>query len=213
MALPAGVAFALGEALGCAPRHALAPQIAALDQEGRKALARVGVRLGALSVFMPAMLKPARSRCAGLLWWACNGAGTRPPVPGSAVSMDRDPAVPDGCYAALGLILAGQPGDPSGYRGAHCRPPAPGRPRRAVRRRPRIAQAGLVQAGQVRGRARRSRLLDGRHRHRWPATIRADRTGPPQGRQEEGGDEGRGANPDSPFAKLSVLATGAARPS
>ena len=102
-----GVAFALGEALGCAPRRALAPQITALDREGRRALAQAGVRLGALSVFVPAMLKPARSRCAGLLWWACNGAEARPPTVGSAVSVDRDPAVPDACYAALGLIPLG----------------------------------------------------------------------------------------------------------
>ena len=99
-----GVAFALTEALGSLPRRALAPQIAALDNAGRHALAQAGVRLGALSVFMPAMLKPARSRCAGLLWWAWSGAGTPPPMLSSAVSMDRDPAVPDACYAALGLV-------------------------------------------------------------------------------------------------------------
>ena len=56
---------------------------------------------------MPAMLKPARSRCAGLLWWAWSGAGTLPPMAGSAVSMDRDSAVPDACYAALGLVPLG----------------------------------------------------------------------------------------------------------
>ena len=102
-----GVAFALSEALGCVPRRALAPQIAALDGAGRRALAQAGVRLGALTVFMPAMLKPARSRCTGLLWWAWSGAGTPPPMLGSAVTLDRDPAVPDPCYAALGLVCLG----------------------------------------------------------------------------------------------------------
>ncbi|MDD9991246.1 MAG: helicase-related protein, partial [Rhodospirillales bacterium] len=102
-----GVAFALSEALGCVPRRSLAPQIAALDDAGRRALAEAGVRLGALSAFMPAMLKPARSRCAGLLWWAWSGSGAPPPMLGSAVSMDRDLAVPDACYAALGLVPLG----------------------------------------------------------------------------------------------------------
>ena len=48
-----GIAFALSEALGCVPRRSLSPQIAALDDAGRRALAEAGVRLGALSVFMP----------------------------------------------------------------------------------------------------------------------------------------------------------------
>ena len=124
-----GVAFALSEALGCVPRRSLSPQIAALDETGRRALAEAGVRLGALSVFMPAMLKPARSRCAGLLWWAWSGAGARRrPCSGSAVSMDRDSAVPDACYAALGLVPLGLPGGSCRHRGAPRRAAAQGGP-------------------------------------------------------------------------------------
>ena len=207
-----GVAFALGEALGCAPRRALAPQIAALDGEGRRALAQAGVRLGALSVFMPAMLKPARSRCAGLLWWACNGAGIRPPVLGSAVSLERDPAVPDACYAALGLIPLG-----SQVVRADIAERIAVRLRKAARKEPFAIDSGILKLAACK-RARFEDILgalgyaavgigtDGQQRYA--------RSGPSRRRTgKKKRQEGRGVNPDSPFAKLSVLATGSARPS
>ena len=207
-----GVAFALGEALGCAPRRALAPQIAALEHEGRRALAEAGVRLGALSVFMPAMLKPARARCAGLLWWAGNGAETRPPMVGSAVSLDRDPAVPDGCYAALGLIPLG-----SQVVRADIAERIAARLRKAARKEPFAVDPGLLKLASCK-RAKFEDVLgalgysmagigpDGSQRYARNGPSRR-RTGKKK-RQEE-----RAANPDSPFAKLSVLATGSARPS
>ena len=207
-----GVAFALGETLGCAPRRALAPQIAALDQEGRRALAEAGVRLGALSVFMPAMLKPARSRCAGLLWWAGNGAEARPPTVGSAVSLDRDPAVPDACYAALGLIPLG-----SQVVRADIAERVAARLRKAARKEPFAVDPGLLKLvsckrakfGDILGALGYSMVgigSDGSQRYARNGPSRR-RTGKKK-RQEE-----RAANPDSPFAKLSVLATGSARPS
>ncbi|MDE0051104.1 MAG: helicase-related protein [Rhodospirillales bacterium] len=207
-----GVAFALGEALGCLPRRVLAPQLAALDQEGRRALAEAGVRLGALSVFMPAMLKPARSRCAGLLWWACNGAGTRPPVPGSAVSMERDPAMPDACYAALGLVPLG-----SQVVRADIAERLAARLRKAARNEPFAVDPGLLKLAACK-RARFDDVLgalgysmvgigtDGRQRFARTGPSRC-RSNKPRRREE------RGVDPDSPFAKLSVLATGTARPS
>ncbi len=207
-----GVAFALGEALGCAPRQALAPQIAALDQEGRRALAQAGVRLGALSVFMPAMLKPARSRCAGLLWWARNGAKARPPTVGSAVSVDRDPAVPDACYAALGLIPLG-----SQMVRADIAERIAARLRKVARNEPFAVDPGLLKLASCK-RAKFEDILgalgysmvgigtDGQQRYA--------RNGPSRRRTgKKKRQEGRGVNPDSPFAKLSVLAAGAARPS
>ena len=207
-----GVAFALGEELGCAPRRALAPQIAALDQEGRRALAQAGVRLGALSVFVPAMLKPARSRCAGLLWWACNGTEARPPTVGSAVSVDRDPAVPDACYAALGLIPLG-----SQVVRADIAERIAARLRKAARNEPFAVDPGLLKLAACK-RAKFEDILgalgysmagigtDGQQRYA--------RNGPSRRRTgKKKRQEGRGADPDSPFAKLSVLATGSARPS
>ena len=207
-----GVAFALTEALGCVPRRKLAPQIAALDKAGRQALAETGVRLGALSVFMPAMLKPARSRCAGLLWWAWSGAGTPPPLSGSAVSMDRDPAVPDECYAALGLVALG-----SQAIRADIAERLAGRLRKAARREPFAVDPGLLKLAAC----KRAKFDDVLHalgyatvgigtdgRQRFARKSASPRRPAVTKRRRE-----RGVDPDSPFAKLGALATGAARPS
>ena len=207
-----GVAFALSEALGCVPRRSLSPQIAALEGEGRRALAQAGVRLGALSVFVPAMLKPARSRCASLLWWAWSGAGTLPPMSGSAVSMDRDPAVPDACYAALGLV-------PLGCQAirADIVERLAARLRKAAREEPFAVDPGMLKLAACK-RAKFDDILvalgyamvglgtDGLPRYGRSGTR-------PRRPAEKTRRRGRGVDPDSPFAKLSELATGGVRPS
>ncbi len=207
-----GIAFALSEALGCVPRRSLSPQISALDDAGRRALAEAGVRLGALTAFMPAMLKPARARCAGLLWWAWSSAGTPPPTPGSAVSMDRDPAVPEACYAALGLVPLG-----SQVVRADIAERLAGRLRKAARKEPFAVDTGMLKLAACK-RAKFDDILAGLGY----ATVglgtdglpRYGRSGTRPGRPpEKTRRRGRGVDPDSPFAKLRVLATGAARSS
>ena len=207
-----GIAFALSEALGCVPRRSLSPQIAALDEAGRRALGEAGVRLGALAVFMPAMLKPARSRCAGLLWWAWSGAGTPPPMVGSAVSMDRDPAVPDACYAALGLVPLG-----SQMVRADIAERLAARLRKAARRKSFAVDPGLLKLAACK-RAKFDDILaalgytvvglgtDGLPRYGRSSTR-------PSKAAEKTRRRGRRVDPDSPFAKLRELASGAARPS
>ena len=207
-----GIAFALTEALGCLPRRTLAPQIAALDDAGRQALTQAGVRLGALTVFMPAMLKPARSRCAGLLWWAWSGAGTPPPMLGSAVSMDRDTAVPDACYAALGLVpLATQ------VVRADIAERLAARLRKVARREPFAIDPGMLKLAACKrdkfddilgalGYASVGIGTDGQQRF-------ARSSPSPRRPAERKRRRGRAVDPDSPFAKLSELATGAPRSS
>ena len=207
-----GVAFALGEALGCVPRRALAPQIAALDVEGRATLAQAGVRLGALSVFMPAMLKPARSRCAGLLWWAWSGTGVLPPLPGSAVSMDRDQAVPDACYRALGLVPLG-----SQVIRADMAERLAARLRKATRHEPFAVDPGLLKLAACK-RAKFDDVLaalgytmvgigtDSLQRYARSNTR-------PRRQTEKRRRKETRVDPDSPFAKLRELAGDVARPS
>ena len=207
-----GIAYALTEALGCLPRRALTPQIAALDGDGRRGLAAAGVRLGALSVFVPAMLKPARMRWAGLLWWAWSGAPSLPPVPGSAVSMARDGAVPDACYAALGLVPLG-----AQVLRADIAERLAARLHRAARREPFAVDRGLLKLASCK-RTRFDDMLgalgyapvgigtDGLARYARSAAG-------PRRAAGAGRREGRGMDPDSPFAKLRVLAAGSARPS
>jgi ATP-dependent RNA helicase SUPV3L1/SUV3 len=53
------LAGTLVQAGGLLPRRAAAAQVAALDGDGRKALRRLGVIIGTLDLFVPALLKPA----------------------------------------------------------------------------------------------------------------------------------------------------------
>ena len=56
------LANALLEAGGLLPRRAAAPLIEALDQPARQRLRRIGVTIGTLDIFAPALLKPAAAR-------------------------------------------------------------------------------------------------------------------------------------------------------
>lgn len=56
------VAGALLEAGGLLPRRAIGRQVEALDQPARKRLARIGVTIGTLDLFAPALLKPAAAQ-------------------------------------------------------------------------------------------------------------------------------------------------------
>jgi ATP-dependent RNA helicase SUPV3L1/SUV3 len=100
-----GLVFQLGEALGSLPAHVVAAQRAALDAADRKALARLGVRLGTESVYLEAVLKPRAAALRALLWAVWNDAST-PTVPG-AVAQPRDPAVSELAYAAMGYRVLG----------------------------------------------------------------------------------------------------------
>ncbi|RFC67732.1 MULTISPECIES: helicase-related protein [Mesorhizobium] len=63
-----GIAFRLVENLGVISRRDIADEMKALDQEGRAALRRLGVRFGAYHIFVPSLLKPAPAGLVTLLW-------------------------------------------------------------------------------------------------------------------------------------------------
>jgi len=97
-----GVLFQLVEALGLLPRATLAPQIDALGRADRRRLAAAGVRLGRDSVFLPALLKPARARLAALLWVVQRDRGLPAlPAPG-VLSFAAGPDMAEGLCHALG---------------------------------------------------------------------------------------------------------------
>lgn len=104
-----GIAFQVHEALGIVPRAQVADLIAALDQDGRKALRSRQVRLGPVLVFIPALNKPAAVRLRALLWGLYNDR----PLPAAApkdgvVSFEIDPAAADrDFYRAVGYPVFG----------------------------------------------------------------------------------------------------------
>jgi len=63
-----GLLFQLAEAFGLVPRRAVAEQVRGLTRADRRALADLGVRLGAESVFLPSLLRSRSARLRGLLW-------------------------------------------------------------------------------------------------------------------------------------------------
>ncbi|MEO9336401.1 helicase-related protein [Mesorhizobium sp. SB112] len=63
-----GIAFQLVEHFGLINRRDIAEDVKSLDQDGRAALRRLGVRFGAYHIFVPALIKPAPAGLVTLLW-------------------------------------------------------------------------------------------------------------------------------------------------
>jgi ATP-dependent RNA helicase SUPV3L1/SUV3 len=101
-----GIAFVLEEGLGAASRRALAPQVATLGEEDRRALSRLGVTVGRLAVFLPALQKPDLMRLRGRLYALRNG-DPGDAVPDGAPSLPRDVTRPPAFYLACGYLALG----------------------------------------------------------------------------------------------------------
>jgi len=104
-----GLVFQLSEKLGAMAREPAEEQIAAVSDEDRKALARVGVRVGVYTVYIPTMLKPAAIRMRGLLWAIANGHEATPSLPGEGrTSIVMTPEMDRGFLAAVGYMPLGE---------------------------------------------------------------------------------------------------------
>jgi ATP-dependent RNA helicase SUPV3L1/SUV3 len=88
--LARGIAFRLSEGFGALRREAVTEEMRALDQTARAQLRGYGVRFGAFNIYFPALLKPASSELALILWVLKNGSARgldfaalpEPPRPG-----------------------------------------------------------------------------------------------------------------------------------
>jgi ATP-dependent RNA helicase SUPV3L1/SUV3 len=110
-----GLAFRLVETLGVVPRDQVAEEVKSLSQDDRGKLRALGVRFGALNIFVPAVLKPAAVQLRLLLW----GLGLakegkleleklpEPPSQGlTSAAFDR--ATPRGFYGVCGYRICGE---------------------------------------------------------------------------------------------------------
>ena len=78
------------------------------NEEDRKALARLGVRVGVFSLYFPSMLKPVPIRLRAGLWMVANNRETIPPLPAEGrTSMDLPQGVPRDFYATIGYLPLG----------------------------------------------------------------------------------------------------------
>ena len=73
-----GIAFQLVENFGLINRRDIADDMKSLDQDGRAALRRLGVRFGAYHIFVPALMKPAPAGLVTLLWALKNDGKDKP---------------------------------------------------------------------------------------------------------------------------------------
>jgi ATP-dependent RNA helicase SUPV3L1/SUV3 len=109
--LPAGargVVFQLCENLGVLPRRPIEQQLAQLGEEDRKALARLGVRVGVYSLYFPSMLKPVPIRLRAGLWMVSKARDTIPPLPAEGrTSLDLPRDAERDFYAAIGYLPLG----------------------------------------------------------------------------------------------------------
>ena len=109
--LPAGargVVFQLCEGLGVLPRRPIEQQLAELGEEDRKALARLGVRVGVYSLYFPSMLKPVPIRLRAGLWMIARNRETIPPLPAEGrTSMDLPRDAERDFYATIGYLPLG----------------------------------------------------------------------------------------------------------
>ncbi len=100
-----GLAFQLAESLGSLPATRVTPLVRALSRSDRKALARLGIRLGVETVYHDSLLAPPAVALRGLLW-AVSARGAVPPAP-ARVGEARDPAIGAPAYAAMGYRVLG----------------------------------------------------------------------------------------------------------
>jgi len=109
--LPAGargIVFQLCEGLGVLARRPIERQLAELGEEDRKALARLGVRVGVFSLYFPSMLKPVPIRLRAGLWMvAKNREGIPPLPPEGRTSMDLPAGAERDFYAVIGYLPLG----------------------------------------------------------------------------------------------------------
>ena len=112
--LARGIAFQIAEALGVLERSKVLQEVRSLDQDGRAALRKLGIRFGAYHLYLPALLEAGAAHPGG----AALGAPERRPrsagideiahLAGSGrTSIPVDPAIAPGLYRAAGFRVCG----------------------------------------------------------------------------------------------------------
>ena len=104
-----GIAYIVFERLGSVPTFDVAHLARSMHESDKPILARLGLRFGVETVYMPEMLKPAQISLRGLLWSLHEEAffdGAAPPA--GRVAIDAIADVPDLYWLAIGYRRLGQ---------------------------------------------------------------------------------------------------------
>jgi len=104
-----GIAFILYERLGSVPTAEIGHLVRAMQESDKPRLARLGLRFGVETVYMPELLKPAQIELRSLLFSLANGAFFEgAPPPAGRVAIDAIADVPDAYWLAVGYRRLGQ---------------------------------------------------------------------------------------------------------
>ncbi len=114
--LARGIAFQVAESLGVLERGKVAQDVRSLDQAGRAALRKAGMRFGAYHIYLPLLLKPAPRALAAQLWVLKNEPGEVSQALADVVhlastgrtSFAADKSVPKALYLAAGFRVSGE---------------------------------------------------------------------------------------------------------
>ncbi|WP_420415649.1 helicase-related protein [Roseibium sp.] len=112
--LARGIAFRIVEGLGILERQDAADEIRQLDQDMRASLRKHGIRFGAYTIFVPALLKPAPSQLLAQLWALkhgsldMNGMEELPQLSASGrTSIPVNPEINQALYKVVGFRVCG----------------------------------------------------------------------------------------------------------
>ena len=103
-----GIAYQVYEGIGSAQINNLSMSIANLSEIDKRNLARLGLRLGVETIYLPNLLKPAAIKLRALLWSVHNQDFPKDAVPPDGrVSIKTLPNVKKEFYRALGFVPLG----------------------------------------------------------------------------------------------------------
>ncbi|MCX2724974.1 DEAD/DEAH box helicase [Roseibium salinum] len=112
--LARGIAYRVVEGLGILERQEAADEIRQLDQDMRASLRKHGIRFGAYTIFVPALLKPAPSQLLAQLWALkhgsldMNGMAELPQLSASGrTSIPVDETIDKALYKVVGFRVCG----------------------------------------------------------------------------------------------------------
>ncbi|WP_321394985.1 helicase-related protein [Emcibacter sp.] len=109
--LARGIAFQMVEKLGTIPRRLIARDFKQVDRDGRFQIKKLGVWLGAASLYIPAVLKPAPAQLRLFLWALFNDMDSLPVMPPAGLcTIKIDQSAPRTFYEVSGYRVTGKNG-------------------------------------------------------------------------------------------------------
>ncbi len=102
-----GIAYQVVEGLGSLPRQRVSAEVRELSKEDRSALRACGIRIGAETLFVPALVKPKAVQWRAMLWTIYSGRETAPPPAAGLVTVPAGDDLPEDFLEACGYCKLG----------------------------------------------------------------------------------------------------------